>query len=44
MQTTSKKEKHIECRLVDGIRCNAEIEVEVEEPIKQLFIFGGAHN
>ena len=37
MQTTSKKEKHMECRLVEGIRCNVKIETEVERPIKQLF-------
>ena len=37
MWTAPKKEKCIKCRLVDSIKCNVEIETEVEKPIKQLF-------
>ena len=32
MQIPPKKEKRVEFRLVDGVKCK--IEVEVEEPIK----------
>lgn len=42
MQIPPKKEKHVECRLVDGVKCK--VEVEVEEPIKRPFLFGGARD
>lgn len=42
MQIPPKKEKRVEFRLVDGVKCK--IEVEVEEPIKRLFLFGGARD
>ena len=38
------KEKRIERRLVDGVEGNVEVEVLVEEPIKRLFLFGGARD
>ncbi|KAI1786261.1 hypothetical protein LXA43DRAFT_1111219 [Ganoderma leucocontextum] len=44
MRIAPKKEKHIERRLVDGVERDVEVEVLVEEPIKRLFLFGGALN
>ncbi len=42
MRIAPKKEKRIERRLVDGVECNVEVEVLIEEPIKRLFLFRGA--
>ncbi|KAM5535015.1 hypothetical protein V8D89_011388, partial [Ganoderma adspersum] len=44
MRFAPKKEKRIERRLVDGVERDVEVEVLVEEPIKRLFLFGGARD
>lgn len=36
-----KKEKRIESRLVDGYLTQVEVEVEVVQPLKRLFLFHG---
>jgi hypothetical protein len=35
------KEKHIERRVVDGQEVDVEVEVEVVQPLKRLFLFAG---
>ncbi|KAI1790195.1 hypothetical protein LXA43DRAFT_891550 [Ganoderma leucocontextum] len=44
MRVAPKKEKRMERRLVDGVEREVEVEVLVEEPIKRLFLFGGARD
>lgn len=44
MRTAPKKERRIERRLVGGVEQDVEVEVLIEEPIKRLFLFGGARN
>ncbi|KAH7912556.1 hypothetical protein BJ138DRAFT_1004241 [Hygrophoropsis aurantiaca] len=41
MPLPSKKEKRLEKRLVDGKEQEVEIEVEVVQPLKRLFLFNG---
>lgn len=36
--------KRIEKRVVDGVEQEVEVEVEEYEPIKRLFLFGGARD
>ncbi|KAH9832098.1 uncharacterized protein C8Q71DRAFT_281686 [Rhodofomes roseus] len=36
-----KKEKHIERKIIDGREQDAEVEVEVHQPLKCLFLFPG---
>lgn len=36
-----KKEKRIERRVVDGKEQEVEVEVEVHQPLKRLFLFPG---
>lgn len=36
-----KKEKRIEQRMVDGELRDVEVEVEIVEPLKRLFLFPG---
>ena len=31
-------------KVIDGVERDFEVEVEVEEPIKRLFLFGGARD
>ncbi|KAI0689522.1 hypothetical protein C8T65DRAFT_711781 [Cerioporus squamosus] len=40
--TPSEREKRIVPRVVVGVERDFEVEVEVEEPVKRLFLFGGA--
>lgn len=44
MPRRPKIEKRIEKQIVDGVEQEVEVEVEVYEPIKRLFLFGGARN
>ncbi|KAI0349130.1 hypothetical protein OH77DRAFT_160346 [Trametes cingulata] len=44
MPRPPKIEKRIEKRIVDGVEQDVEVEVEVYEPIKRLFLFGGARD
>ncbi|KAI0769133.1 hypothetical protein BD413DRAFT_89697 [Trametes elegans] len=44
MPRQPKIEKRVEKRIVDGVEQEVEVEVEVYEPIKRLFIFGGARD
>ena len=39
-----KKEMQVKHEVVDGVDCEVMVEVLVENPIKQLFLFGGAHD
>ena len=44
MRTAPRKEKRIVRKVIDGVERDFEVEVEVEEPIKRLFLFGGARD
>ena len=44
MRFAPKKEKRIERKVVDGVEQDVEVEVEVTQPIKRLFLFGGARD
>ena len=39
-----KKEMQVKHEVVDGVECEVMVEVLVEQPIKRLFLFGGARN
>lgn len=41
MMPPKKKEKRIETRIVDGYLKEVEVEVEVVQPLKRLFLFHG---
>ena len=41
MQLPPMKEKRIEKRIVDGQTVDVEVEVEIEQPLKRLFLFAG---
>jgi hypothetical protein len=41
MQLPPIKEKRIETRIVDGREVDVEVEVEVVQPLKRLFLFPG---
>ena len=41
MQLPPKKEKRVEKKGVDGVEVDVEVEVEVVEPMKRLFLFPG---
>lgn len=41
MMPPPKKEKRIETRVVDGYLEQVEVEVEVPQPLKRLFLFHG---
>lgn len=41
MMPPPKKEKRIEMRIVDGNLEEVEVEVEVVQPLKRLFLFPG---
>ncbi|PIL28730.1 hypothetical protein GSI_08774 [Ganoderma sinense ZZ0214-1] len=44
MRLTPKKEQRVERRVIDGVEHVVHVEVLVEEPIKRLFLFGGARD
>ncbi|KAI0372296.1 hypothetical protein BV20DRAFT_110885 [Pilatotrama ljubarskyi] len=44
MPRQPKIEKRIEKKIIDGVEQEVEVEVEVYEPIKRLFLFGGARD
>ncbi|KAI0720616.1 hypothetical protein C8T65DRAFT_567580 [Cerioporus squamosus] len=44
MRTAPRREKRVVRKVVDGVERDFEVEVEVEEPIKRLFLFGGARD
>ncbi|KAI0754848.1 hypothetical protein C8Q80DRAFT_1093306 [Daedaleopsis nitida] len=44
MRVAPKKERRVERKVVDGVEHEVEVEVLVEEPIKRLFLFGGARD
>jgi hypothetical protein len=41
MQLPPKKETRIETRIIDGVKREVKVEVEVTPPIKRLFLFPG---
>jgi len=41
MQLPPKKEKRVQKKMVDGVEVDYEVEVEVVEPMKRLFLFPG---
>lgn len=41
LQLPPKKEKRIERRVIDGEERDVEVEVEVVQPLKRLFLFPG---
>ncbi|TFK93114.1 hypothetical protein K466DRAFT_594698 [Polyporus arcularius HHB13444] len=44
MRTAPKREKRIVRKVIDGVERDFEVEVEVEETPKRLFLFGGTRN
>ena len=44
MRIGPKKEMQVKHEVVDGVDCEVMVEVLVENPIKQLFLFGGARD
>ncbi|KAH9924692.1 uncharacterized protein BXZ73DRAFT_103531 [Epithele typhae] len=44
MRVAPKKVKRIERQVIDGVEQDVEVEILVEEPIKRLFLFGGARD
>ena len=44
MRIAPKKEMQVKHEVVDGVECEVMVEVLVEQPIKRLFLFGGARN
>lgn len=41
MQLPPRKEKRLERQIVDGVEVDVEVEVEVVQPFKRLFLFPG---
>jgi len=41
MPPTMRKEKRIQRQVVDGVEKDVEVEVQVTQPFKQLFLFSG---
>ena len=41
MQLPAKKEKRIEKQVVNGQEVDVEVEVEIVQPLKRLFLFHG---
>jgi len=41
MQLPPKKEKRVEKQVVDGLVVDVEVEVEIVQPMKRLFLFPG---